>query len=242
MKNVPHGIRRLMAMILMVIVSCTACSVEDTSSGNGTLSQPPPADHRPLTYGINRGIRDVLVCPESRPCPPGDKGDSVRNPQAPMPDVEIDILHGGKFGVARRLTNGSTLTSGEPFTVFLYARRPAYVYLIHHSSNGAALTELVSASALLGPAPCTTGNLLEPGHLLQLPASGSYYVLDDIPGTEVFYVVISKRPFCKKSDETRIDMFSSLLGFVSGKTQVTCTHPLDVCGQKIVFNHVSKTP
>ncbi len=98
--------------------------------------------------------------------------------------VRVEVERNGHLEV---VAAGDRLRSGERIHVLAAADRDVYLYLLQFFADGAA--------AVLHP---EEGDLiLQAGYSLRLPATGSWFVLDDAVGEENLYFVASAGPIAE---------------------------------------------
>jgi len=111
-------------------------------------------------------------------------------------DVTLQYRYSDPQGTGKGavLDNGSTLKSGDKFTINLEARETRYVYLFHFDSSG-QLNELLHLSG--------KRNQVAGGSKLVLPAPDQHFLLDNNTGVETIHTIVSKTELTGLRDKYR---------------------------------------
>lgn len=205
-----------------------------------------------LCLGFNRVTRYQASLSWNKPTPQAG-GQVISRPRV---DVDFQYRYSGPQGngKAKPLDNGTTLKSGDKFTITVEANKDVYVYLFHYDSHQ-QFNELLSLSG--------HPNRIKAGQKLMLPAKDAHFVLDDHVGEETIHTIVSTKPLDDLHEQYRKKLLRTYVVYniakgldigedtpskaeaatvgdrLSGRS-VACLAPEDACRESFTIRHVAK--
>lgn len=109
--------------------------------------------------------------------------------------IVLEITVRARQGARRfELTEGSTLRTGDGVALEVTSSRPAYVYVAYVDSRGVAQRLYPTSNR---------DQLVEPGRMVRMPATGDEFALDENTGTERVIVIAS--PSSLRQSDAQLD-------------------------------------